>query len=160
VPGDVVVLKPGLAFCDMVVLHTDHVLVDERALTGEASPVLKVKVDPSMRGDTYNVAKHMVHTISAGTEILEVGDEDWDLGLVVSTGSYTSKGELLTEVLSYQRHKFKFDNEVKLVLVFLCMEAIILISLLIHFVVDDWVYKWIYCKSYSYICHRIASTRF
>ena len=147
-----VVLKPGVVYCDMVVLKAFRVLVDESALTGEATPVLKVEVDPATRDETYSQTQHKLFTISAGTEIMEVDDNGKDLGLVITTGSFTAKGELLTDVLSYQRHKFKFDNEVQLVLFILAVEAIIMISLVFHFLKDDWVYSWFYGNHYVCCC--------
>ena len=46
VPGDVVVLKQGVNYCDMVILSADHIIVDESALTGEATSVVKTEIDP------------------------------------------------------------------------------------------------------------------
>ncbi|KAL7580178.1 hypothetical protein ACA910_012929 [Epithemia clementina (nom. ined.)] len=146
VPGDVVVLKPGVVSCDMVVLKSDRLVVDESALTGEANPISKTAVDPSMATMSYDAFRHKSHTLSAGTEIMETGDvEGQDLGLVLTTGSFTSKGKLVTEVLSYQRHKFKFDDEVKIVLCLLILEAIFLCSMVFYFIDEDqWVYAWFY----------------
>jgi magnesium-transporting ATPase (P-type) len=158
VPGDVVVLKPGSVNCDMIVLKADRILVDESALTGEATPMLKVEVDADIRDTAYNQAHHKSFTISAGTEILEVGEDGKDLGLVMTTGSFTTKGQLLTEVLSYQRHKFKFDDEVKLVVFTLVIEAIFLVSMVFYFLDDQWVYAWFYGK-YAMIVFSLRTTR-
>jgi magnesium-transporting ATPase (P-type) len=147
VPGDVVVLKPGVVYCDMVVLKGYRVLVDESALTGESTPVLKAEFDRSMRYQTYIPPHHKMCTVSAGTEILEIDDNENALGLVMATGSFTAKGELLTDVLSYQRHKFQFDDEVKTVICILALEAVFMIALVFYFLNDDWVYSWFYGKS-------------
>lgn len=156
VPGDVIVLTTGTCFCDMVVVKADHIVVDESALTGEATPILKIEIDPTMSKTVYDPKTHRSLTISAGTEILEVGGHENDLGLVMTTGSFTSKGKLLTEVLSYQRHKFKFDDEVKFILVLLVIEAFILFGLVCYFLKDQFVYAWMYgtcrdpCSSVNY----------
>lgn len=146
VPGDVVVLKPGIIHCDMIVLKSDRILVDESALTGEATPVSKMGVDPSMREANYSQTHHKSFTISAGTEITEMGKSRVALGLVTTTGSFTTKGELLTEVFSYQRHKFKFDDDVMLVIFILALETVVLVTTLFLVVQVNWVYTWFYGK--------------
>jgi magnesium-transporting ATPase (P-type) len=138
VPGDIVVLKPGLTYCDTAVVKADHVLVDESALTGEATPIVKTAIDPAMQYATFNQKKHKSNVIAAGSEILEVGEAGTDLGLVLTTGSFTTKGELLTEVMSYQRHQLKFDSEAKIVLLILAMEAIFLLSMVLFFLKEQW----------------------
>jgi P-type Ca2+ transporter type 2C len=144
VPGDVVVLAPGSTYFDMVVLRGDLIVVDESALTGEATPITKSEIDSSIKSVMYDENVHQSSTIYAGTEILEVRKGSKELGLVTKTGSFTSKGELLSEVLSYQRHKLKFDDEVMIVIAILVMEAIILVSLVYYFLDDQWVYAWFY----------------
>ena len=148
VPGDLVVLKPGVVSCDMVVLKAERLVVDESSLTGEANPVVKSEIDdhPTVSASTYDPHRHKACTLSARTEIVEVGDEEGkNVGLVLATGSFTAKGQLVTDVLSYQRHKFKFDDEVKIVLCLLIFEAAFLIGMVFHFIDDDqWVYAWFY----------------
>jgi cation-transporting P-type ATPase 13A2 len=144
VPGDTVVIKAGNAHCDLVVVKAHHILVDESALTGESTPIMKTALDPTMKSVTYNPSLHKSNTISAGTVVLEVGDGQQNLGLVLKTGSFTTKGELLSDVLSYERHHFKFDDEVKIVLFILFLQAIFLVGLVFHFLQDQWVYAWFY----------------
>jgi magnesium-transporting ATPase (P-type) len=146
VAGDVVVLKPGEVFGDMVILAGSRVLVDESALTGEATPVQKEPIDPSMRKQVYVATKHTACSLHAGTRILEIGTSEKVLALVTGTGSYTHKGELLTNVLSYSRHQFKFDDEVKAVLLVLAVEAIVMIWLVFHLLQNEWAYAWFYGK--------------
>ncbi len=144
VPGDIVAIKSGNAPCDMVVVKAHHILVDESALTGESIPIMKTALDPTMKGVAFNPILHKANTISAGTVVVEVGDDRRDLALVLKTGSFTTKGELLSDVLSYERHKFKFDDEVKIVLFILLLEAIVLFALVFYFLQDQWVYAWFY----------------
>jgi magnesium-transporting ATPase (P-type) len=144
VPGDVVVLKHGEVFCDVVLLKGNRVLMDESALTGESTPVIKTALDPAGRDVTYDRLKHRGNTIMAGTDILELDEDEKCLGLVMTTGSFTGKCELLSEVLSYERHKFKFDDDVKIVTFILLIEMIILVSLVFMFLKDNWVYSWFY----------------
>jgi magnesium-transporting ATPase (P-type) len=144
VPGDVVVLKPGIVYCDMVVLKGFRVLVDESALTGEATPLLKAEIDPAMRHVPYLPAHHKVCTISAGTEIIELDDSGKILGLVMTTGSFTAKGELLSDVLSYQRQNFQHSDEVKVILFILALQAVVMISLVFYFLQSSWFFSWFY----------------
>jgi magnesium-transporting ATPase (P-type) len=144
VPGDVVVVKKGPVYCDMVIVQGDRILMDESALTGESTPVVKTALDAAVRDVIYNPKQHKTNSILAGTEIIELDEGEKILGLVMSTGSFTGKGELLSEVLSYKRQKFKFDDDVKLVLFILMVEAIFLVSLVFVFLNDDWVFSWFY----------------
>jgi hypothetical protein len=88
-------------------------VVDESALTCEDTPLFRMVVDPIMRDDT--TARRI--------------ENRQDLGFITTHGSFTTRGELLTEVLSYHRHKFKFDNKVKLVLFILTLEAVFMVAI-------------------------------
>ena len=138
------VLVPGKAVCDMLVLSSEYVLVDESALTGESTPVGKQELDPAMKTQAYSPGTHKSVTIFAGTNILEVGENKASLGLVLKTGSFTSKGAMLSDVLSYERHPLKFDDEVKIVLLILVLDAIFLIGMVFYFLQEQWVYAWFY----------------
>lgn len=141
------IMKPGLTYFDMAILQSNKLLVDESALTGEVHPIAKSALDPAHAELTYDVKRNKSSTISAGTSILECGESpgiEGDLAIVTKTGSFTAKGELLSDVLSYERHKFKFDTEVKLVLIILVIEAAILLSIVLTVLQDLWVYNWFY----------------
>ena len=119
-------LTPGIVNCDMVLIKGSHVLVDESALTGEANPIYKTKVDLATSKEAYDPISHKVHTISAGTSIIESDTKEKDLAVVIKTGSFTTKGELLRSMLYNTPHKFKFDTEVMIVLCILFVEAVVL----------------------------------
>jgi magnesium-transporting ATPase (P-type) len=146
VPGDVVLLEPGTAYCDMVVLQGNCIMVDESALTGECTPVLKKALEDALGETPYNSTRHTTMTVSAGTEILETDEKECNIALVLTTGSFTVKGELLTDVCSYQRHKFLFDAEVHLVLAILLCEIMVLCIFMFLWLRDSWVFAWFYCK--------------
>lgn len=143
VPGDVVVVEPGLTYCDMVLIQSSGVLVDESALTGETTPMAKMPIDPMDGKQAYDHTTHKKHTIFAGTTISET-EATQNLAVVTRTGSFTTKGELLRSVLSYQRPMFKFDTEVKLVIIILVLYAIFAFGMVIYFIVDTWIYGWFY----------------
>ena len=132
VPGDIVRLVPGVAYFDMAILQGTGPLLDESALTGEVHPIAKRPLDRANAHLTYDPKVNKSSTISAGTTILECGegeDTQGDLAIVTQTGSFTAKGKLLSDVLSYERHKFKFDSEVKIVLAILAVEAVVLLAI-------------------------------
>ena len=141
VPGDLVKLDLGVCYCDMVVLQGDDTLVDESALTGEATPQIKTAIDPTDKDSKYSPSAHKRHTISAGTTILEAENT---LALVLKTASYTSKGELLREIFAFRRHSFKFDTEVYIVVGILILYAIFGLAIVIHLVEDNAVVGWFY----------------
>ena len=129
----------------MAILQAKHILVDESALTGEVHPVAKIPLDPATSHLIYDPKTNKSSTISAGTTILECGEGEGtagDLAIVTQTGSFTAKGELLCDVLSYQRHKFKFDTEVKLILAILAVEAAIMLVIVMSVMEDNWQYRW------------------
>jgi magnesium-transporting ATPase (P-type) len=144
VPGDVVVLRPGPVCADMAILEADVILVDESALTGEPTPVGKSEIEISMEGLRYDPKRHSSFTVSAGTEILEAGEPGTGRGLVLSTASYTDKGDLLADVFAYGRHKAMFDDEIVIILSVLTVEAVIFVSLIFSWLGEQWVYAWFY----------------
>jgi hypothetical protein len=112
VPGDVVKLTPGVIHCDML-LMTGETLVDESALTGEATPQAKNPVDPRDR-QIYNPMIHKKQTLSAGTSVIECDDSSY--ALVTKTASNTTKGEILRNVLVFRQHDIKFRSELPVVI--------------------------------------------
>lgn len=143
VPGDVVVVSHGLVYSDMILLATEGLLVDESALTGESTPMAKTAVDPSQRKLDYSPVVHKKHTISAGTTVIE-SEIDHNLAVVLATGSFTSKGELLREIFQYQRARFEFDAEVPFVLAILLMESALGFVAVNHLIIEQPVYAWFY----------------
>lgn len=149
VPGDVVKLSPGTRYCDMVLL-SGETIVDESALTGEATPTAKASLEPSSA--IYDYSLHKRQTISAGTSILECSEAA--TALVLSTASYTTKGQLLREIISFRRHRFKFDDEVLLALFILFCVALFGFCMVLYFVADQLVYGWFYGM---YVTHKHKS---
>jgi Cation transport ATPase len=141
VPGDIVAVEPGMAYADMLILSGSDIIVDEAALTGESTPIAKVAVDSAEGNTIYSYMSHKRHTISAGTRIVEA---QGIMAVVLSTGSHTSKGEMLRDILTYQRHHFKFDTEVKVVVGILALYAIFGFTLTVSLYKDDFVFEWFY----------------
>jgi len=144
VPGDVVIIREGLCYCDMVLLEGSGLLVDESAQTGECTPVTKTAIDEQTRTEKYCPNKDKSQTILAGTTVIDCSHGN-NLGLVINTGSFTSKGELVREMISYARHQFKFDIEIEFVFMILIVYGLIL-SIVSGFIFfpKSWVYGWFY----------------
>ena len=136
VPGDIVKIASGNVHFDMAILRSEHLLVDESALTGEVHPVSKLPLDPANAKMAYDAVDNKSSTVYAGTKILECGDDD--IAIVTETGSFTSRGQLLSDVLSFEPHRFKFHNEIKAVLAILFLEMLILVSYVLSTIEGKW----------------------
>jgi predicted P-type ATPase len=141
VPGDIVEVRPGLTYCDMVVVTSSTILIDESALTGEATPMVKTSIDLVSGGTDYSTVKHKRNTILAGTRVLET---EGTIAVVTQTASYTARGDLIRDIYSYKRHQFKFDVEVPMVISILCFYAIFGFVMVCFFIKDTIVYSWFY----------------
>ena len=146
VPGDIVRVGSGKLYTDMVLFRTEGLLVDESALTGESNPVPKTAMDilGEDAASAYDpLLKHKKHTLSAGTTVLE-SELDDNYAVVVATGSYTSKGQLLRDVFAYQRHSFQFDKEVPIVFLILTIECVVAFASVWKLLDEQPVYAWFY----------------
>ncbi len=141
VPGDIVIVESGIAFCDMVVVSTSCLLIDESALTGESNHVGKVAVDRVTGNEEYNEHRHKRSTVFAGTTILET---DGTRAIVTKTASFTARGELIRDIYSFSRHKFKFDVEVPIVITILFFYAIFAFTMTNYLLGDQFVYGFFY----------------
>jgi P-type E1-E2 ATPase len=111
VVGDLVVVETTDNLpCDLVLIQGECV-VDESSLTGETVPVVKTLL-PSTQQVPFSIDRHKAHVLFAGSKVIQVkkpssGSQsdastttrDGVLGLVVSTGFSTSKGELFRTLL-------------------------------------------------------------
>ena len=121
VPGDIVVLSEGMTWCDVLLVSDGTCVVDESAITGETHP--QPKLTPGRVGlDTvYHPKQHKRYTVFAGTTIT---DMDSNIGLVLNTGSYTSEGVLLRDIVATRRSGFHVISEIAILLVILALYAV------------------------------------
>ena len=141
VPGDIVTVQPGLSYCDMILVDSTRVLVDESALTGEANPVGKIALDPLMAKQKYVEEAHKRNTILAGTTVLET---DNSRAIVLKTASYTARGELIRDIFSFRRNTFKFDSEIPVVVTLLFFYACFGWGMAYHWTGEIFVFGWFY----------------
>ncbi len=113
VPGDVVVVHPGILPADLVLLRGEAI-VDENMLTGEAVPVRKVSYVPDVDGPNYDADVCKSCTLYGGTTVAQVrpgGVERMALGVVVRTAFWTAKGQLMKSILFPRAHKDTFAKD-------------------------------------------------
>eukprot|EP00301_Raphidiophrys_heterophryoidea_P007259 c12832_g1_i1.p1 GENE.c12832_g1_i1~~c12832_g1_i1.p1 ORF type:complete len:1368 (+),score=403.79 c12832_g1_i1:102-4205(+) len=145
VAGDVIVVRPGPVFCDFVLLQ-GQLLLDESSLTGESMPVAKVPIE-EFGSAQYSTKTHKKSTVLTGTTVLESDDHTDDalkLGLVMCTGANSSKGTHLRKILLDPPPQFKFDIQVKVVILILLAEAIAGFVITLKFLDTDPVSGWFY----------------
>ena len=180
VPGDIIRLQPMSSIhCDMVLLEGE-VIVDESALTGEATPHSKIPIDDVAASQIYGIegdeeiiydpiSLHKRHTLSAGTEILEIptasGDNQkqvhsassefglggtvgadervpWALGMVTHTASFTRKGDLLRDLLAFRKHRVQFELDLPFAVLLLAIYSLILWLIVFFQASDELVLAW------------------
>ncbi|CAK6955037.1 cation-transporting ATPase 13A2 isoform X2 [Scomber scombrus] len=121
VPGDCIIIpQEGLLLpCDAALL-AGECLVNESMLTGESVPVLKTPL-PAGEG-RYNSETERRHTLFCGTQLIQAkGGRPGGGGavaVVISTGFYTAKGNLVSSILYPQPANFRFyQDSVKFLIV-------------------------------------------
>ncbi|XP_032872570.1 LOW QUALITY PROTEIN: probable cation-transporting ATPase 13A3, partial [Amblyraja radiata] len=118
--GDVVLIPIGgmLMPCDAV-LVTGTCVVNESLLTGESVPVMKTSLPEPGRGvgaapeEVYSVEAHKRHTLFCGTAVVQTRfySSEHVKAVVVRTGFYTSKGQLVCSILFPKAADFKLYRD-------------------------------------------------
>lgn len=100
--GDIVKISPSETIPADVLLISGKCLVDESILTGETVPVLKTFVDSNGRVSEINILYAGTHCLSSFSAT----------GIVLATGFYSKKGELVRSLLftDYTEFQFKRDS--------------------------------------------------
>ncbi|KAF7456364.1 membrane ATPase [Cryptosporidium felis] len=118
-PGDLLILRPGMVLpCDAIVL-TSNIIVNESALTGESVPVLKSPI-PKYSRELFDVNKDYKHVLYAKTIVMGVQDSNSPFGIamVLKIGFSTLQGQFLqsmycdviTNRLHFQNDKLYQDS--------------------------------------------------
>ena len=110
VHGDLLVLpERGPIPCD-IVLISGSCIMKESMLTGESVPVIKDPL-PDREEFVYEIDKDKLYTLYQGTEVVQLGQDQEVLGVVMRTGFHTLKGKLVRSILFPKPNEFKFYQE-------------------------------------------------
>uniref|UniRef100_UPI00398E856F polyamine-transporting ATPase 13A3-like isoform X2 n=1 Tax=Pristiophorus japonicus TaxID=55135 RepID=UPI00398E856F len=135
VPGDVIVIPTNgmMMPCDAVLISGTCV-VNESLLTGESVPVLKTNLpDPArcgngaMQEEVYSPENHKRHTLFCGTAIIQTRFYSGEpvKAVIVRTGFYTSKGQLVCSILYPKPTDFKlYRDAYRFLLCLVCIAGI------------------------------------
>ena len=99
--GDIVKIKKGESITADVMLLEGKCLMNEAMLTGETVPVLKRPFSTISKPSSANI-------VYAGTECIMAKDA---IGIVINTGFYTKKGEIIRTLLFTEQKEFKFKTD-------------------------------------------------
>lgn len=135
VPGDVVLVgaDTGRLEVDAVLLQ-GTVITNEAMLTGESLPVTKVSV-PMGSDALFCEEEHKHHLLYSGTQVLQVRGAEELRALVIYTGFYTARGELVRSILFPKPTDFHFYSD---------LMKMLSVFLLLGFAAMGWsIYKWI-----------------
>ena len=99
VPGDLVKVQAGPVQADMLFIN-GTAIVNEAMLTGESAP--EQKEPPTGISGFYSPEKHRRHTLYAGTNVIQArapNSQPVCTAVVIRTGFYTAKGDLVRSIL-------------------------------------------------------------
>eukprot|EP00916_Digyalum_oweni_P012763 GHVL01021068.1.p1 GENE.GHVL01021068.1~~GHVL01021068.1.p1 ORF type:complete len:1304 (+),score=185.97 GHVL01021068.1:103-4014(+) len=126
VPGDIVLIKDNWPVPADIVILSGLTIVDESSLTGESMPVQKFPAPVTDAPATPEDNKK--NYLYAGTKVLTTQKTgDHPRGVVVYTGSTTSKGHLIRDILYPKIVQFKYDEQFPSAFVILSFYALLMI---------------------------------
>ena len=114
VPGDVYEIpEDGLAMPADTILISGSVIINESMLTGESTPVIKVRMTST--DDIYDTTNpdYEKYVLFAGTKIIQkrkIGNNE-PIGIVLNTGFNTFKGNLIAGILYPKKDKDNFTRD-------------------------------------------------
>ncbi|KAL2103581.1 hypothetical protein ACEWY4_000449 [Coilia grayii] len=127
VPGDCILIpSEGLLLpCDAALL-VGECMVNESMLTGESIPVIKTPLPGG--GERYSADAQRRHTLFCGTQAIQAKGNypggRGALAVVVCTGFFTAKGDLISSILYPQPINFRFYKDAIKFLLFLGLLAL------------------------------------
>lgn len=119
--GDIVQIFDGVVTADIALL-SGSAIVNESMLTGEPMPLQKVALEKHMTFAFQHSSDGKKHGLFAGTEVLQSTPDETTpsdcpraVGMVVSIGGRTTKGQLVRMVLFPALVKFKYYQQLPIV---------------------------------------------
>ncbi|KAJ1554496.1 hypothetical protein HK405_004904 [Cladochytrium tenue] len=149
VPGDVIQVVPSTEHAISVdaVLVDGGAVCDESSLTGEALPVVKAAVRTDTPETVFNSATHKTNMLFAGCHVLEAQAAGRDrpvLAIVTATGTQTSKGRLVKDILFPTPVSFVFIEHLKIVFPILIVWGVIMLAVSIAMLGTSGADAWFY----------------
>ncbi|KAL3670651.1 hypothetical protein V7S43_003841 [Phytophthora oleae] len=137
VPGDLVKVPENWVIpCDMVIVKGTTVC-DESMLTGESMPVQKFPI-PDHSNNVYDAeGRGKKYTLFSGTRVLSSGRNEAIHAVVQTTGTHTTKGQLIQSILFPVRMRFKYDEHLKALIALLLVYSIVGCYLGINFLTSN-----------------------
>ncbi|XP_045113394.1 polyamine-transporting ATPase 13A3-like isoform X2 [Portunus trituberculatus] len=122
VPGDVVFVDSVTTRLEVdAVLLYGSIITNEAMLTGESLPVTKVAV-PLGNDTLFCEEEHKHHLLYSGTQVLQVRGAIEVPAIVIKTGFYTARGELVRSILFPKPTDFHFYKDLmKMLSIFLLL---------------------------------------
>ncbi|KAH8740797.1 hypothetical protein FG386_002759 [Cryptosporidium ryanae] len=111
IPGDLILLKPGMTLpCDAILLSSEAIL-NEAALTGESIPVIKTPI-PKYSNGNFSFEKDQKHLLFSRTVVIGINGNKYGVALVLRTGFSTLQGllyqSMYSDIISNRMH---FQND-------------------------------------------------
>ncbi|KAJ1607232.1 cation-transporting ATPase 2 [Cryptosporidium canis] len=118
-PGDLILLKPGMTLpCDAIILAS-NIIVNEAALTGESVPILKSPI-PKYSSEPFDAERDNKHIVYSRTVVMGVqgANSSYGVAMVLKIGFATLQGrflqsmyfDIITNRTHYQNDKLYQDS--------------------------------------------------
>jgi cation-transporting ATPase 13A3/4/5 len=116
-----------------IVLTDGSLVMNEAGLTGESMPVQK-SACPNEDNITASSSSATKHTIFSGTTTLQVnvGKSGYVTGVVTAIGSGTDKGRLISQILNPEILRFRYEEEMDVVILLLLFFGIVVYAVSSH----------------------------
>ena len=140
VPGDMYEIpEDGLAMPSDTILISGSVIINESMLTGESTPVIKVRMTST--DDIYdtNNPEYEKYVLFAGTKIVQkrkMGNNE-PTGIVLNTGFNTFKGNLIAGILYPKKDKDTFTRDSVKYIIFMGIMTIIGFGISLKFLIVE-----------------------
>ena len=140
VPGDLFEIpEDGLALpCDSILID-GSVIINESMLTGESTPVIKVRMPGTENIFNTKEADSDKYILFAGTKIVQkrkIG-KNMPLGIVFQTGFKTFKGNLINAILYPKPEDDKFTKDSVKYIIFMGILCIVGFAISLKFLIVD-----------------------
>ena len=140
VPGDLFEIpEDGLAMpCDAILID-GSVIINESMLTGESTPVIKVRMPGTMNIFNTEESDSKKFILFGGTKIIQkrkLGGGP-PLGIVLQTGFRTFKGNLISAILNPKPEDDNFTKDSIKYIIFMCILCIIGFAISLKFLIYD-----------------------